>query len=227
MKINCKKIIAGSILTLGMFGLFGSGCGKKDELPLDLDYEAVIRNAKEIKISERIFNLGKDYDLYVDDIKVGRVYGKDVKLWADEFKLETEDGKLLASEKEHKRILRLTRCAAVYDKNGEIMGYIGEEKKTKLFSVGYFFHFYDAGENQIGTSDEVNISLLKQNKFYDNKGNLDYFVKKKFNPAKDVYMLEVKDPQSEIPLEMAIFMVCIEDAIYDAKKKEESRKNND
>lgn len=227
MKTKYKKFIVGSIFALGTLGLFGHGCGEKEEAPINLDYEATLRSAKEITISERVFNLGKDYDLYVDNIKVGRVYGEDVKLWADEFKLETEDGNLLASEKEHKRILRLIRCAAVYDKNGELMGYIGEENKTKLFSIGYFFHFYDAEQNQIGTSDEVNISLLKKNKFYDNNGNLDYFVKKEFHPLKDVYLLEVKDPKSEIPLEMAIFMVCIEDAIHDAKKKEDSRKNDD
>ncbi|MDP2908020.1 MAG: hypothetical protein Q8O03_08875 [Nanoarchaeota archaeon] len=237
MKINCKKIIAGSVLTLGMFGLFSSGCNMKKETDLiheekkeirtSLNYEELLRNAKEIEISERIFNIGKDYDLYADGSKVGRLYGKDIKLWADEFKLETEDGKLLASEKEHKRILRLTRCAAVYNKHGELIGYIGEETKTKLFSIGYFFHFYDANKNQIGTSDEVNFSILKKNNFYDNKGNLDYIVKKSFNPLKDVYTLEVKDQKSEIPLEVAIFMVCIEDAIYDAKKSEENKKNND
>lgn len=227
MKINCKKIVAGSILTLGMFGLFSFGCEKKTELPADSDYETVLKNAKEIEISERIFSIGKDYDLYADGVKVGRIYGKDVKLWADEFKLETEDGKLLASEKEDKRMLRLTRCAAVYNKDGELVGYIGEETKTKLFSIGYFFHFYDANKNQIGASDEVNLSLFKKNNFYDNKGNLDYVVKKSINPVKDVYTLEVKDQKSEIPLEMAIFMVCIEDAISDAQKSEESKKNDD
>jgi len=220
-------MIAGSLLALGTFGLFSVGCEKKGRLPDGSDYGTFLKNAKEIEISEKVFCIGKDYDLYADGEKVGRLYGKDIKLWVDEFKLELQDGTLFASEKEDKRILRLTRCAAVYNRHGELIGYIGEETKTKLFSIGYFFHFYDANKNPLGTSDEVNFSILKKNNFYDTKGNLDYVVKKNFNPVKDVYTLEVKDPKSEIPLEMAIFMVCIEDAIYDAKKAEDSKRNSD
>lgn len=191
------------------------GCGKK-EPPPGFDFENALRNANEIIISEKIINLGKDYELYVDGIKVGKIYGKDVKLWADEFKLETEDGKLLASEKEHKRILRFTRTASVHDKKGTLMGFIGEETLTKIFSIGYTFHFYDANKTKIGISDQVNISLLKKNKFYDNSGNMDYLVEKQWNFIRDVYKLSVKDRNSEIPLEMALLMVCIEDAIHDA-----------
>ena len=218
MRNMLGKVLMGMAF-LAFLTFFGCGGGK--ELPPGFDCEKALREATEITISEKALSVGKKYDIYVDGYRVAKVSGKSVKVFGDVFELETADGKLLASEKEHKRMgFKVTRLASVYDGNDNLMGYIGEEKLTKFFSVGYTFHFYGPDKNQIGVSDQVNnILRMKQNRFYDNSGNQDYFVQKQ-RAFKDTYKLSIQDWESEIPLEMAIFMVCIEDAIQDAAEEE-------
>lgn len=182
--------------------------------------EEKLRAASQITIIEKVASMSKHYDLYVDGKKVGEVTGKLVTSFGDVFTLKTVDGKRLAYEEECKRWLKLNRAAICHSGNGAISGYIGEES-SDFFSWSYVFHFYDENKTEVGTSKKLGKSTWNKHKLYDNRGNEDYDIDKKFRVAglisdADKYVLTVLDRESEIPLEYAIFIVCIEDAIADA-----------
>jgi len=185
-------------------------------------FEQRLREADEIIIQEHVANIGKDYDIYVKGERVATVSGKNAKLWGDVFTLKTVDGKVLGSEKEHKRILGWNRTAAFYDPNGKLNGFLGEEKVSDMFTLGYIFHFRDENKNKLGKSQKIGKSAINLHYLYDNQGNTDYSIDKKFTVAGslsakgDKYVLMVKDRESSIPLEHAIFLTCIEDAIADS-----------
>ncbi len=181
-------------------------------------YEQLLRQAGEIVITERVLNIGKDYVVSANGQDVARVSGEDIKLLADVFELRTLDGKLLASEREHKRWGRLSRNASVYDGTGRLTGYIGEETIRDLFSLGYIFHFYDASRREVGKSRKIGKSAINFHTLTDAQGNDDYEIDKQFAIVSDTYVLRVKDPNSSIPLEHAILLVCIEDAIADGNE---------
>lgn len=181
-----------------------------------IDTEKILKEAEKIVIEEDILSLGKKYNILVDEEHVATVTGKIINAFGDVFILKDINDNVLAQEKQIKRWgLKLNRCAEISDSEGNITGYIGEETQTKLFSIGYYFHFYDAEKNEIGISDQINFTLLKENNFNDLEGNIDYEVKASFSLF-DRYELIVND-SSNIPLYNAIFMVCIEDAIKDAE----------
>ena len=182
-----------------------------------LDYEKLLRSATEITVSEYAVAIGKDYDILADGVKVATVSGKNIKIISDEFTLKTLDGKVLASEKEHKRWLRLNRAASMYDGQGNLVGYFGEEVLKDLFSIHYVFHLYDKDKNEIGKSKKLTKSCLGTHTILDSSGNVDYDIDKKFVLiGGDKYVITVKDPNSEISRFAAIFMTCIEDAIADS-----------
>lgn len=179
--------------------------------------ENILKGAKEIKIEETTFNLGKKYKIYVDKNQVAEITGKFFNNFGDEFILKDMNGNTIESEKQIKRWgTKLTRGAQVLDKDNNAIGYIGEEVISKLTSAGYFFHFYDKEKEEIGTSDQVVFSFFLKNIFKDNDGNEDYELNGNFSLISDSYTLTVKDT-SNIPVNQAIFMVCIEDAIKDSK----------
>jgi uncharacterized protein YxjI len=181
--------------------------------------EEKIRQASKITVRQKFISFfGKHYYLYVDGHKVGHVTGKFIKTFGDVFTLKTADGKKLADEKEAKRILALNRSAEFHDGTGNIIGYIGEERLTDFFSLGYVFHFYDPNQKEIGKSQKIGKSSLSYHHIYDSDGNTDYTVDKKFTLFCDKYVLKIVDRDSRIPLESAILLVCIEDAIADAHK---------
>lgn len=192
-------------------------CEPEPEVLLtDEEVFELLEDAAEFEIEEAIVSIGKHYTIYADGKKIGTVTGKVITAFGDTFTFETVNGTLISYEDQVKRWgVKLNRAAIVYDAEDNIIGYIGEETETKLFSIGYWFHFYDAEKNEIGTSDEVNISVLKKNNFYNNDGELIYKVEKQFTLLADKYLLTVED-SSEVSATMAIFMVCIEDAIHDA-----------
>jgi len=183
-----------------------------------INYEQKLRTASTITISEYVISLGKDYDILADGVKVGTVEGKNLKLWGDVFTLKILDGKVLASEKENKRILfQYNREASVHDVNDTIIGYFAEEKFNDWLSWGYIFHFYDADRNEVGKSQKIGKGAWNYHKLFDNQGNTDYTVDKKFvMMGGDKYEIQVHDFESAIPLEQAILLICVEDAIADA-----------
>jgi len=215
------------VRSLGLAGIVAlTGCTQGDA-PLGLEqqeptslnhmsYEQKLRNAVTISIEEQVINFGKDYDIFVKGEKVATVSGKNVRFFGgDVFTLKCEDGKVLSHEKEHKRFLSLNRAASCYDGNGNLTGYIGEEQIRDLFSFSYVFHFYDAEKNEIGTSRKLGKAEFNSHKLYDNEGNADYDIDKRLTFGGDKFTLKVLDFESSIPLEYAIFITCIEDAISD------------
>jgi uncharacterized protein YxjI len=189
------------------------------------EYAQVLSSAKEIEIKESLISFGKKYKLYVDGKYMAEVTGKMITVFGDEFKLVDSSGKVLAKEKQIKRWhIKFDRSAAVMDPGDNITGYIGEETLTKIFSIGYFFHFFDKNKKEIGTSDQVNISLFKKNVFSNADGTTAYKVSKELTFLTDSYKLKVID-STKIPLYQAIFMVCIEDAIKDSKEKAKAKKH--
>ena len=196
-----------------------SGVTKKSEPEPVINGEELLQKADKIIISENPLSMNKEYEIFVGETKVAEVTGKYYKGFGDEFVLKDVDGDILLKEKQVKRWgVKYERTAEIKDKNDEIIGYIGESTSTKLFSMGYFFHFFDKDKKEIGVSDQVNFSVMKENKFLDNDGNIDYYVRKQM-AITDEYELEIKDKEN-IPLEFAIIMVCIEDAIADAEEEE-------
>ena len=190
------------------------GCGSPENAK---NPEQQLRSALEVKIEERVINLGKDYDILVRGQKVATVSGKNVRIMSgDVFTLTTVDGKVLASEKEHKSFFALNRAASCYDSKGELTGYLGEERFKDFLFLSYTFHFYDADKKEIGTSKKLGKSALNSHNLYDGAGNVDYTIDKHFSLVGDSYTLKILDHESAIPLTSAIFMVCIEDAIGDA-----------
>lgn len=222
MNRNLLKITA----IIVIFSFIVTGCGKvtnisesKNPSKPKEDYVQALNSAKQIEIKESFISIGKQYKLYVDGVEVGEVTGRLITAFGDVFTLKDRNGHVLASEKQIKRWhLRFDRDAAVYDGNGNLTGYIGEEALTKIFSIGYFFHFFDKNGNEIGTSDQVNFSLLKENIFRNADGIMAYKVNKELTLIRDSYQVNIYD-KSKIQLYQAIFMVCIEDAIKDASKK--------
>ncbi len=221
-------MIKGKKILWGLASLLALSCSAPErnteqlvEKPT-ISYEQRLRNATEISIREAWASIGKRYDILIGDDKVAEVTGKSFNLWADEFKLKTTDGTLIAYEKEDKRILRLSRNAACYDNKGNLKGYIGEEALKDFFSMSHIFHFYNANKTEIGKSKKMgNSAFFNLHDLYDSEGNVDYYTDKKFS-LRDSYVLSVRDKNSSIPLEYAIFAVCIEDAICDSKESESS-----
>lgn len=205
--------------TLMLIMVLFTGCGNKAP-----DFSA-IQDAETITVKEVAVSVGKKYKIYADGEQIGYVKGKALKLWEDKFEIYDMNGEKIMEEKEVKRIVRLNRMAEIRDTEKKVIGYIGEQTLSKMFSIGHTFHFYDGEKKPIGISDEVNISLLKKNNFKDNEGNTDYKVSAKFDLF-DVYDIEVKDGDSSIPPEFAVLMVCIEDSIKDAEEKEKKEEKN-
>ncbi|MDP3026591.1 MAG: prepilin-type N-terminal cleavage/methylation domain-containing protein [Nanoarchaeota archaeon] len=183
-------------------------------------YEKKLRGASQIEIQEKTFHLEKYYEVYVEGEKVAQVTGKKVRfVGGDVFTLTASDGKVLASEEECKRFFRLSRAAICYDGSKKLTGYIGEESIKDFFSLSYVFHFYDSNKNEIGKSKKLGKSVWNRHKLYDTEGNEDYDIDKKLGSlitGADRYILTRLDFESSIPLEYAVFIACIEDAIADA-----------
>lgn len=189
----------------------------------DINYKELLDNAKEIKIVEEIISLGKYYYVYADGVKVATISGNILTNFGDVFTMKDLNGNFLIKEKQIKRWgMRYTRAAIIMDENDNTLGYICEEALTKLFSIGYYFHFLNENKEPIGISDEIDFSFFKRNVFKDNEGNIDYEVNAEFSFV-DTYTMKVYDT-TDIPLYHAILMVCIEDAIYDAKESSKKKK---
>jgi hypothetical protein len=185
----------------------------------NIDYEQKLRSANKIVVEEMVINKGRDYKIFADGQRVATVSGKNIRFFeslvGDKFTLTTLDGKVIGSEQEEKRFLTFNRNARCEDAFENTTGYIGETISGKL-SIKYIFHFLDANKQEVGRSDKLGKSLIGRHKINDNQGHEDYDIDKQFELFGDEYVITVKDLNSEIPLEHAILLTCIEDAIGDS-----------
>jgi prepilin-type N-terminal cleavage/methylation domain-containing protein len=208
-------LILSWIVISGIMALFGSGT-KNLRSSGESACENKLRAASSIEIIEKAISAGAHYDIFVDGEKVAQVTGKVITTFGNVFTLTTCDGKKLAYEEEAKRIFSWSRSAQCFDGAGRVTGYLGEEKLNDLFSWGYIFHFYDASKTEIGASKKIGKSIWNYHQLYDKDSNADYTIDKQFKLTSDKYALTVLDRESSIPLEYAIFIVCIEDIIGDS-----------
>lgn len=183
------------------------------------NYGELLKQAKNIRVSEALFSLNPKYNITIDGVSFGTVQGKYVNVTGDVFKLIDETGTLRGQEKQIKRWgIKWNRLAEVMNPSGETVGFMGEQVVQDFFKYGYSFHFYDASKNEIGHSDEVFFSLTKEYHIKDNQNRLLYTIKGNFFALTNTYEIEVID-SSVVPVEQAIFLTCILDAISNAEKE--------
>ncbi len=206
-----------------------AGCFAEDANPNQS--LSLLQNAQTVTVLEQQVSIGNDYDIMVGEQRVATVSGEDIKIWTDRFDLKTIDGQLLAYETESARFGILWRAATFYDPKGQVTGYLGEELGSRAFGLiapYYVFHFYDSTQQETGASEKLTNSVLGRHKIYDANGNLDYTVDKQLraNMLVDKYELTVHD-KTDIPLEHALLLVCIEDAIGDSQKSSSGTKKKE
>lgn len=185
-----------------------------------------LTNAKTIKVTTDIVSLNSGHTVYINDEEFGTINGKYINVTGDKFILKSKDGTVLASEKQIKRWnVKLNRLAEVYDFEGNVVGYIGEEKIKDMFKYGYVFHFYDKDKNEIGYTNKQFISLMDTYNIYNMSDELCYKVKENFNLIQDSYDIEVIN-SNDIPAEQAVFFTAIVNAIRNADTNKKNNKNN-
>lgn len=183
------------------------------------EYTELLQNAKQVKVKEEVFSIGKEYNIFVEDTLVANVKGKSVNVTGDVLTMTDPNGKFLIKEKQIKRWgIKFTRNGVFLNEEDEEIAYIGEKMSTKLTNIGHYFHFYDKDKKEVGSSDEIVFSLLKKYDFKDNEGNIDYNIEQEFGFV-DTYTVTIND-NSNIPILQAIIMICIQDAIKDAEESE-------
>lgn len=188
---------------------------------IDALYE--LENNNDFIIKERVFSLGKCYDIYAvknnKETKIGEIRGKVIHAFGDIFTFYDLDGNIVAYEEEVYKLFKLTRSAEVYAANGTLIGYIGEEVSTNFLDPGFYFHYYDANQKEIGHSDQHSFSLFKTNSVYNAFGKKEYTISEQFNLLTDEYRItSVENPS--VPKLYVMFSACIEDAIRDSQETE-------
>lgn len=185
-----------------------------------------LTNAKTIKITTDIISVNSGHTVYINDEEFGTINGKYINVTGDKFILKSKDGTVLASEKQIKRWnVKLNRLAEVYDFEGNVVGYIGEEKIKDMFKYGYVFHFYDKNKNEIGYTNKQFISLMDTYNIYNMSNELCYKVKENFNLIQDSYDIEVIN-SNDIPAEQAVFFTSIVNAIRNADTNNKNNNKN-
>lgn len=176
-----------------------------------------IYSTKSFKIKESMISFTKEYNVYIGDEKVAVVKGKFFNGFGDTFTLTDMKGNIILTESQVKRSFRfsLDRLAIVKDKYNNTHGYIGERIANTLFNPWVNFFFYDANEKELGYN-KIKLSLTKKANYLDMQDNIEYKVEKEFFALVDTYNITVFK-NDDIPIEYAIFMVCIHDAIRDAE----------
>ena len=187
------------------------------------NYGELLANAQSIRVSKAFISFNPKYKITIDGRSFGTVQGKYINVTGDVFKLIDENGTLWGQEKQIKRWgIKWNRLAEVMNANGQTVGFIGEQVVRDFFKYGYSFHFYDANKNEIGHSDEVFFSLTKEYHIKDNQNRLLYTIKGNFFSLTNTYDIEVID-SSVVPVEQAIFLTCILDAIATSEKEESEK----
>lgn len=194
---------------------------QEDKKPAEY-YKEKIENATYIKIEERTFSFGKKFEVFIDKEKVATIKGKSVKFMSGDVLTMTDgSGNFIVKEEECKRWFGFEdRAAEIKDQSNNIIGYIGEDKISDLFNVGWKFHFYDINKNEIGYSEQVNLlSAFKSNKVYNKNKELLYEVESDFTLKGNDYTLIVhKVGDKNVNVYNELLMICIEDAIHEASK---------
>ena len=192
----------------------------------DQDCIYKLENASSIKIQSAFFSLGRSDTIYADGVEVASVKGQYFTTFGDTFVLATINGTPILAEKEIKRGFRFSaeRLAVMSDPSGQEVGFIAQNRWQDPFSWGYVFHVFDASQNEIGQTRQAFSTFLKQTDIAGmSSGQLamEYQVKQQWGLT-STYDIMVKEGPKAIKPEVAIFLVCIEDAIEAAQDHKSS-----
>lgn len=228
--IICLIVVAYS---LQMFSLFRKTSSDLFDIE-NQSLEEILDEAKEIKIQRKIFSFRKHYYVSVDNVVVGEVRGRFFTPFGDKLELLDSKGNVIKSEYQIKRLgptygnlfnISLDRLAEVSDSNGNVTGYIGEEKLSDFWKLNRRQYFYDETGRKIGSGKQkffmfckdYTITNSKGDKVYDIDGNI-FSLTSKFNIT--------KVNNENIDEEDVIFYTIIENSILDNKSKESSSNNS-
>lgn len=235
--VKCKYIIS-LLIAINIISLVGckdfsnevNTQTQEKVIEEEFDFNKTITNANKIKVKEDIFNLNRVYEISVDDEVIGKINGQYINITGDIFTLTDKNDKEIASEKQIKRWgVKLNRLAEIYDADGNVSGYIGEEVLNDFFNLGRIMHFYDKDKNEIGKCEQKVFNYLDEYVVYNNDGNEDYRIKEQLTMVEPEYIIEVKDKESIVKQTDVVFATSIIDAIKQAeeakaKKSKEKKK---
>lgn len=185
-----------------------------------IDLVTTLSQANTVKVKKSWFSFNKNYQVYVDGEKVGKVEGLYFNLFGERLVLSDLKGQVYGSEQQVKRWnIRLNRLAQVYNQTDETVGYIGEQLIQDFFRLGHTFHFYDENREEIAISKEKVFRFFPEYIIEDKDGNLLYRIKKKVSLLVSTYEITNYD-SSFLPVEQAVFLTCILDSIKAAESEE-------
>lgn len=243
IKNNFLKVIGGIIIFLIVFslGFFISqkirvfGTTSTDLInPQNQTFEEILDLSSEITIEKKIFSFRKHYYILSDGVLIGEVKGKLFPLFGDTLKLKDIHGNLIKKESQIKRLgltqvklfnLSINRLAQVEDSNGNVTGYIGEEKLIDFWRLKRIEHFYNSSYEKLGRGIPDSIILCRDYKILDNDDNIDYIIDGSIFSPTHKYKITINDT-SNIDIEDAIFYTIIENSIRNYKLKESNSTSN-
>lgn len=192
--------------------------------------EEILDNAPAFKIQRQIFSLKKQYFITVDDVVVGKVTGKFFRIFGDKLDMTDAKGNVVKSEYQVKRLgptngklfnLSFSRLAEIQNSEGDVTGYIGEEKLKDFWRLTHKQYFYNNNAEKIGSAKPDFFIFSKDYKVSDVEDNVDYIVDGNIFSLSSKATI-TKNDSSNIDEETVIFYTIIENAIIDSKTSNSS-----
>lgn len=192
--------------------------------------EEILDEASEIKLQRQIFSFRKHYYISVDNVVVGEVKGRFFTPFGDKLKIIDSKGNVVKSEYQIKRLgptygslfnISLNRLAEVSDANGNVTGYIGEEKLRDFLKLNRRQYFYDENGEKIGTGKQKFFILCKDYTITNSEGNEAYDIDGNILSLTSKFKI-TKSEKMNIDEEDVIFYTIIENSIMNSKSKESS-----
>lgn len=197
-------------------------------------FDEIMNLSNEITIEKKIFSFRKHYYILSDGVLVGEVTGKLFPIFGDTLNLKDVNGNIIKKESQIKRLgltqvklfnLSINRLAQVEDDDGNITGYIGEQKLTDFWRLKRVEYFYDTNYKKLGKGIPDSIILCRDYKIFDTDNNIDYIIDGSIFSPTHKYKITINDT-SDIDVEDAIFYTIIENSIRTDKLKESSSSSN-
>lgn len=197
-------------------------------------FDEIMTLSNEITIEKKIFSFRKHYYILSDGVLIGEVTGKLFPIFGDTLNLKDVNGNIIKKESQIKRLgltqvklfnLSINRLAQVEDGDGNITGYIGEQKLTDFWRLKRVEYFYDINYEKLGKGIPDSIILCRDYKIFDTDNNIDYIIDGSIFSPTHKYKITINDT-SDIDVENAIFYTIIENSIRTDKLKESSSSSN-
>jgi|GEM_PF-6433669 len=181
-------------------------------------------------VKKSFISLEKKYAVYVDGSRVGTVTGKIFPVFGDTFTFTSAKGSPILAEREVKRTFRLSidRLAVVTDPGtGRELGYVAQNQWRDLLNWGIVFHVFDMDQREIGQARQQFSLFLKESTITgteEEHQRREYGVKQVLNMFQNTYDISISEGPHSISPEMAVLIVCIEDAIWSAQHAKGSKR---